>query len=173
MGIAAIIGMAVGMFGLALIYTTYAETRRTNELAKQHQRARLIVIPQVIPWPLLQGFDIALQAENVGSSIALSVSADARVYTSPPEKPLQEIRGGYLYTIKSGDSQFLALMEDRAGFKIGDHICGIIIYHSIFGGPHKTFFSYEIIEAPPHPKLPDRLPWALNPSRPLTWPVDT
>ena len=39
MGIAAIIGLAVSIFGVGLVWITFQETKFANEIAKRDQRA--------------------------------------------------------------------------------------------------------------------------------------
>ena len=46
-GIAAMIGMAVSFFGVGLVWTTFRETQKSNDLSAKHQRAWLQVLVEI------------------------------------------------------------------------------------------------------------------------------
>jgi hypothetical protein len=104
MGIAALIAMAVGIFGVGLIYATFQETRRTAKSAEDTlDHARDVSKAELRPWVsidlVLAGFEMddqlltltyELQFENLGRSVASEFHYGTQM-TFLAEKPAEYI----------------------------------------------------------------------------------
>lgn len=89
MGIAALIGMGLSFIGVALVWTTFRETRKVNELTREAQRAWLIFDVNVIEIWSMGGqptvkFDIAFK--NKGNSTTKIKSVTAYCHSCKPEE---------------------------------------------------------------------------------------
>jgi hypothetical protein len=98
MGVAAIIGMAVGIFGLGLVFVTFHETRKANEIAREAFEAQLrpwvkIDLKEAVRFILVSEggtekahFHAQVTIENIGASPALKVSYFAAMAFVEPTK---------------------------------------------------------------------------------------
>jgi hypothetical protein len=96
MGIAAIVGMAASLIGVILVFITFAETRKANDIAVRAEDASLIFnFPEGLEDPV-GDFLFEMTIANVGRSAAIIHEVDIC-----GEKVLME------RTIKAGETAFL------------------------------------------------------------------
>jgi hypothetical protein len=177
MGIAALIGMALSAIGVWLVKTTFDETRKANDLAKLHQRARVQVNLEV--GDLKQGFLIlALRGENIGGSVALDASVQFSMSECPmnPFTPLPD--ASFEHTVRPGDKAAFSVMTAPVQFPQPFYVGGRASYRDIFGDTHETWFCF-LIEAA-NPNLPlsayikGQSPLArVAQAKTILWPDDT
>lgn len=83
MGIAAIIGMAVSIVGVVLVWTTFREAQRSAQISLDNLEAyRSIEAGKLVPEPEWQPLPaVQIRAKNIGASDAHVVHADVGVFT--------------------------------------------------------------------------------------------
>jgi hypothetical protein len=159
MGLAAIIGMSVGVFGLGLIFVTFRETKRTADEARrgadQAEKARQayfdrerghLRIKQILGE--LQDDEILrlwFSVENHGASV-LEVDAINIVFADDPIWPdiLDGLGEGLQIKLAAGDSGGVKFKTTSAvGFPC--FIFGYIRYRSLSVGGLKSYFSAKMI----------------------------
>jgi hypothetical protein len=86
MGIAAMIGMALSAVGVYLVWTTFAETRRGNAIARNVQRPWMKASAEIVkfqPFSDRFEFSIAVKITNIGSMIAEDTRLNCLVMAVP------------------------------------------------------------------------------------------
>lgn len=183
----AMVSTIVAIVGTVGILFTLKETRRTakaavdavnqnkaaNKIAEQHQRAHVVPKIELAPWPLEEGFDVAVRAENIGGSAAINARIRlVHLAEAPSDPPINEVEGPR-HVIKVGETVGLSLIQHGEGFAIGSVIAGVVTYDTIFGGPHQSFFCWQFQDSEKHPLIPARGRWTAVAIIPTTWPHDT
>lgn len=180
MGIAAIIGMAVGMFGVGLIFATFRATRKGVEAAqKTHEafvaleRPRLKISAGDI-FSEGRRLIIVLRAENTGKAAGYveQIGSTPAATNGPPENMAfgPSGRGAAVYGQKTATVGTAESAEDYGSTR---YVSGVVIYSSAFKPDHRSYFCFRIdIHHPgPEDKLPVPVPiWdRTGPD----WPEDT
>ena len=114
MGAAAVIGMVLSVVGVALVWTTFAETRRANEIASDTAKRQLRAYVNVS--------DIQLAAEGRDNANNLQASAS---FVNAGQTPAIDLSAHLWVAVSSGS--FLERMP--------------IIEHSISGSPSKAILG--------------------------------
>jgi hypothetical protein len=171
MGIAAIVGMAVGILGVGLIYKTFEETRRTAYAAHEANRAfKDVERPRLVPNPggadITDGAQFTLQfpVTNVGRASAHIIGlALAHLGSNTYHEDL--VAEPMVRVVHAGDSGTIWVFT----FDYDDafpYLGGFVVYRSSFG-EHRSYFCYRLEPDPDVPML-----W-LHPDKGDDWPKDT
>jgi len=170
MGIAAIIGMSVGVLGLGLIFYTFRETRRAaeagrdaNAIARDQQRARIVPFARWEPVNLNEG-QIVLGCENVGFSPAFNLRCAITIDVDPPKRPPIFDEWGEKRLVKTGGGTDLTIADSRV---LDGALVGCIKYDTIFSKDRKTFFCLRFEQSPRNGQ------WYSVDCTPETWPRNT
>jgi hypothetical protein len=165
MAAAAVIGMALSAVGVWLVKTTFDETRKSNDIAQDHQRARLLASAQLMPaHHLSETMKVVLSCENIGLSPAYRVRCFTLSVKNIPEMPPADAIEGFERTMTVGSTYDLVEVEN---FENDHHVVGMIQYDTIFGGPKYSYFCFCFVWS-----LRSRKWFAVS-QIPKTWPRDT
>ena len=113
MGIAALIGMGLSLVGVALVWTTFRETRKANEIAKADERPWLNFAPGIdghitICFDTLD-FNISVSITNHGGRPANDVYGKIEATLDKfPDRPLAEISKAML-KVKADDAHVVTV----------------------------------------------------------------
>lgn len=179
MGIAAIIGMAVGIFGVGLIFVTFRETRRAATSAqKTHdafvavERPRLIARARDCYYePDKRRVIVRIEAENIGKSTAYvqRIMWEQMPNHAMPGRLHQQTEAAL--AIHTLATQTVAALESAEAFDRCPYVVGYIQYRSAFGMDHRSHFVARI-----HNRARDAYggggPYVEN-ERGYGWPEDT
>ncbi|MDX2210076.1 MAG: hypothetical protein SFV20_06925 [Sphingopyxis sp.] len=163
MGAAAVIGMGLSTVGVILVWTTFRETKSSNDLFRHNQRARLIVKCELDATMLNGDITMIIKAENVGQSIAIDAVCRADAHADVPDHPFTTNEQGFPHNIPAGKD---AKMTVITGLRVGSVMAGQIEYRTIFGGPEFSYFCFRVTVTP------NRNLGGL-PCKPNHWPEDT
>lgn len=165
MGIAAMVGMGLSAVGVWLVKTTFEETRKSNDIAHDHQRARLLPSAQLTRTHYLsETKKVVLRCENIGLSPAYRVRCLASTMKDIPNRPPIKGIGGYEWTVKVHEKQDLVLFEN---FNNDHFLVGVIQYNTIFGGPKFSYFCFRFTRSSESGE------WFAESRIPETWPTAT
>ena len=134
----------LSVIGIALVWTTFRETRNANILMKATQRARIEAKLEVID--VKSGYLVlTLRGENIGGSVALNVSAQVQMSENPinPYTPMPE--PSHEHIVKSGDGQTFTVMSSPVEYPHPFYVGGRTIYRCIFGDDHESWFCFHVL----------------------------
>ncbi len=161
MGLAAIIGTAVGVIGIGLVFVTFYEARKANRIARESNerqlRAYLAVDDASIGLHPEEG-EIVLQIrlKNCGQTPAYKACIMGESYVAPyplkEERPFLPVDEGWTTTIGPGlelgcakriftDDVAYAVEEAKAR-RSALYIQGVCQYEDAFGEKRETYFRY-------------------------------
>lgn len=166
MGLAALVGMVVGIIGVGLLWTTFRETRNAAEAARRTHQA-FIDVERARVVPALEGaveggsgedesIRFILSVQNIGrtSATLLGVYYDILASPVPTEKCS---RFGPINTLlRDGAASPIdkAMRVPVGSFENTGYIGGYIEYLSAFEITHKVYFCYKVsaqsVRPPPH-----------------------
>lgn len=152
MGIAAIIGMAVGIFGVGLIYVTFRETRRAAASAQNtHQAFVAVERPRLIARARGCYYDadkrrviVQIEAENIGKSTAhlQRVMWEQMPNHAMPGRLHQQTE--VAFSVHALATQTVASLESAEAFDKWPYVVGYVQYRSAFGTDHRSHFVVRI-----------------------------
>jgi hypothetical protein len=168
MGIAAMIGMAISIDGVGLVWTTFNETRKANAMAKAQQRARLDIKIEFRPQSNPDYIDAVIFAENHGFSTALN--ALPTVATSETCPKFSDFTGiqGFARNIPGSEKSQMTVVFIEAKKAVGHIICVMIEYRCIFGESHKSYVCERVV-----PARFGSSDFVTMDVKPADWPADT
>jgi hypothetical protein len=157
--------LILSLIGIGLVWTTFKETRKSNDIAHDHQRARLLPSAQLTRTHYLsETKKVVLRCENIGLSPAYRVRGLASTMKDIPNRPPIKGIGGYEWTVKVHEKQDLVLFEN---FNNDHFLVGVIQYNTIFGGPKFSYFCFRFTRSSESGE------WFAESRIPETWPTDT
>jgi len=127
MGIAAVIGMAVGMFGIGLIYKTFEETRRAAQAAHDANKIARDQADHMRPWLSFANLEVrTMKISNLDESwiVEIVFRVDVVNNGSAPAKDVRAMSHGIedpvsLETAAQIEVQAQHQLETGRGFPIG------------------------------------------------------
>lgn len=164
MGAAAVIGMILSVVGVVLVWTTFDETRKANDITREHQRARILPSAELARDFHSETQKAILRCENIGLSAAYRVKCFALTAKEAPKSPPIEADFGYERTIIVGEKVDFIVIDP---FENDNYVCGMIQYDTIFVGPQKSYFCFGFDWSQQSKK------WFAVSKIPDTWPRDT
>ena len=157
--------VVLSVIGIFLVWTTFRETQKSNDIARDHQRARILPIVELDrTHHLSETMKVTLRCENVGLSPAYRVICYALTVKEVPVLPPKDAVGGYERTIVVGAA---ASLIEFGNFEKDHYVVGMIQYDTIFGGPKRSYFCFGFTWS-----LKSRRWFAVS-NIPKTWPRDT
>jgi hypothetical protein len=172
MGIAALIGMGLSFVGVALVWTTFRETRKANDIAAKFQRA--VIVPKLnIVDSSERTYVCSVEAENVGASPAVDVHVFAIISEQMPQHHDDNSDFGGRWVVKPGKSQFLAAFHSIDGSEDGKFVFGSIRYKTLLGSTHYSHFCFRIMRSRIHPYISAPASRIGVESVPSNWPDNT
>jgi hypothetical protein len=157
--------LILSLIGIGLVWTTFKETRKSNDIAQNHQRARVFPTAELTSThPYSETKKVVLRCENIGLSPAYRVRCVALPVAEIPNMPPVIPTGGYERTIVVGAKDDLAEIAD---FQIDQYVVGMIQYDTIFSGPQQSYFCFGFAWSKQRKK------WFAERRIPETWPTDT
>lgn len=170
MGVATLIAMTVGIFGLGLIFVTFRETRRAaneglraNEIAKAQQRARIVVKAELGRFVTATQQSLVVSGKNAGASIALNCRATMGLFSEPPSQPTDFDEMAIPRPIEQGETEQFALW---ATFDPSVFVAGAVTYDTIFEKGCVSYFCFKFEFSNVSRD------WRPIECRPSTWPDD-
>ena len=162
---ATVAALVLSLIGIGLVWTTFRETKQSNDIARDHQRARLLPSAELMRTNhLSETMKVALRCENIGLSPAYRVRCFALPVKSVPEMPPTDASGGFERTMTVGATDDLV---EVGNFESDYYVVGMIQYDTIFGGPKYSYFCFCFVWSRPSRK------WFAVSQIPKTWPRDT
>lgn len=179
MGLAAIIGMFVGIVGVGLIYVTFQETRRAANAAQQThdafiavERAKLVFnVPAVVFDRVGFGLRIYLRVDNMGKSAALVAGVRWWHAKTANYSPRQIKRTDVSKMVSAGaDAYEVAMITSAVNWMEEPYVTGWVVYDSAFSKGHRSHFCFAVrgagqldkfghsdnrAEAERHPSIPE------------------
>ena len=159
------VAVILSVIGVGLVYITFRATRKSNEIAHDHQRARLLPSAELTRVNhLSDNMQVVLRCENIGLSPAYRVRCFALPVGDIPKLPPNDAIEGHERTVKVGDKEDLVVIGN---FEKDDYVIGFIQYDTIFSGPKFSYFCFGF-----NWSLQSRR-WFATSQVPKTWPRDT
>lgn len=174
MGIAAIIGIAVSIIGVGLVWTTFAETRLANEIAKGAAEAAerdarsardalilanraIISLSGVKVWiyQANKWWDATFHIKNSGKSNAHQIVIEYKIWSEPvfPEGFFRQQRIQKI--VVPGDAIDLPSFSISAPSEFPCYLIGSIRYSTIHDTEFETFFCRKINGPPGQTSMGD------------------
>jgi len=154
MGIAAIIGMAFGVLGVALVFFTFQQTRRAAESAKETLKAFVAVErPRLVLgigacWQDGDTTYFKMNAENVGKTSAHVLAAHYNILEDRyPDRPFRLIDEIDRAVHPGKPVKIWTIGSDLKAHKM-PYVGGYIEYRSAFGDTHKSYFCVLLSNNP-------------------------
>jgi hypothetical protein len=173
MGIAAIIGMAASLIGVGLIWFTFQETRKTNDLSKRASRAFVEPSFDLTEGNRFTAPRIAISGVNIGETTAQNAILCVSYSNEIPANPKLAIEASFPQTIEAGKKVAFSLVERDPPNAIGFYLFGTVSYDCSFGDQHVTYFCVRAENSIPDPAIVNRGNIAFRPCKPADWPKDT
>lgn len=151
MGIAAIIGMTVGIFGLGLLYTTFRETRRSAASSEKTyqafvdvERARLVVTPSRVSEATTKHGNIwrlEISVSNIGRSSAAITHVRYEQLPGVEFPPVFVAWTAVNSVLEAGEDRDLrAIIIDPRNLPAKPFIGGYVEYRTTLGDTHHSYF---------------------------------
>jgi hypothetical protein len=173
MGVAALIGMGLSAVGVWLVKTTFDETRKGNEIARDHQRGRIVIEIESGYGADTGTLVIAIKGHNIGNSVALNCRMGIAESLNCPESLYRGDFGDAPHTIGIEATATLATYSSIGGSVVGRYVYGTLTYECIFGETHQSHFCYKLMPLRNIPNVSTKnVVQAIN-SKPIHWPADT
>jgi len=165
MGVAALAGMALSVVGVVLVWTTFNETRRANEIAKLQNRPFMVPVNISIKYIIEKdnicdgfsgGISASFKIKNVGNSIGFLEKLEASIHPSDNKNfsvefnpvisyglvPNQKGKAKHRFGGGSGNRSDLDDFFSTDGLKLPCYFHGYIQYRDVFGVRRRSHFHY-------------------------------
>jgi hypothetical protein len=156
MGVAALLGMALSAIGVALVWTTFRETRRSADLANSNfrafldaERCRIKITPQSVEdngGLARAALTLHLKLSNIGRSPATltGVTYQALATWDYPVNFDSNIESFEIVAAQAADAA--QLMVFKATLSAKSLVGGYVDYQSQFGQQHRSHFLFQLRE---------------------------
>jgi|GEM_PF-3111326 len=153
MGIAALIGMALSVIGVWLVWTTFRETRRQAQIAQDNleayreaERGHLEVhVRSGTKSSTSDTIAYDTQMHNVGRSSVKVLSIHYDILKKPEPKEIYKGATFEEFNVPAdGSSNVSPLIKARADIEKYPFLGGYVLYRCKFGQMHRTHFCYKI-----------------------------
>lgn len=165
--------LVLSVIGIRLVWTTFRETRKANDIAAKFQRARLQPTFEIIPGNRFAERSVAISAKNIGGSAAIGAYLDFEAGNFVPDKMGNLSHRSHAHVIPPDQSCSFTIFAPDQRNLIEYYLYGTISYNCVFGEQHSAHFCVRIEDAEFHPAIANRAAVVATPCRPVTWPADT